>query len=223
MSARRAIAANLRDTNVKRTFSFVLVGLGTMVIGGCKTDAKSGDPSSSEGAVPVEAPVPPAAPFNATPVSAFADAADLDAKPPLERARIYAESGQLWLARLLIEKQALAPDGTREEAELLARICAQQGDAACVDACGDKLGRKLTIDAGARAPGERPAEHREPVGALAQARDLVLKKNYDEARKLLEPKVLDGKASKEEIRLLKTICTEQADRMCVALCTTKLR
>jgi len=66
-------------------------------------------------------------------------------------------------------------------------------------------------------------EHTEPDTELARARDLVLKKQYDLARKSLEPKVLDGKASREEVRLLETICERQHDRMCVALCESKLK
>ena len=62
-----------------------------------------------------------------------------------------------------------------------------------------------------------------PLTEAAKARDLVLKKKYKEARAILEPKVVDGKASNEEVRLLKTICKEQGDRMCVALCDTKLK
>ena len=58
---------------------------------------------------------------------------------------------------------------------------------------------------------------------LARARDLVLKKQFDQARKALEPKVLDGKASREEIRLLKNICESQGDRMCVVVCEAKLK
>jgi hypothetical protein len=50
-----------------------------------------------------------------------------------------------------------------------------------------------------------------------------LRHQSQEARAILEPKVLDGKASKEEIRLLKSVCKAEKDRMCVALCNTKLK
>ena len=50
----------------------------------------------------------------------------------------------------------------------------------------------------------------------------MLEAQLDPARKTLEPKVLDGKATREELRLLRTICDKQDDRMCVALCDSKL-
>lgn len=187
------------------------------VLGGCKrgstgSSADGGAVSAASANASDDVPVPPASPINATPVAAFLDAGDLEGKPPLERARAYEATGQFWLARLILEKKAFSPDGTREEAELLARLCAAQEDAACVEACGEKLGRKLSIDAGAH-PSSVPdaGVHREPTGGVARARDLVLKKQYDEARALLEPRVLDGTASKEEVRLLDTVCAQQGD------------
>lgn len=176
--------------------------------------------------------VPPAAPFNATPVAQFADAGNLEGQPPFEQAKVYEANGQLWMARLVLERQALGSDGTKDEAELLARICQAQADAPCLDECGKKLGRKIKLEAGAPSgaantfPGGAVSvggEHKEPDSDLARARDLVLKMKYEPARKALEPKVLDGKASREEIRLLKTICEKQGDRMCVALCESKLK
>ena len=65
---------------------------------------------------------------------------------------------------------------------------------------------------------------REPVATdVSRARAELLAKRYKEARGILEPKVLDGKASKEEIRLLRTVCKQDGDRMCVALCDAKLK
>ena len=58
---------------------------------------------------------------------------------------------------------------------------------------------------------------------LARARALVARAQYEPARKLLEPKVLDGKASREEVRVLRVVCEKQGDRMCVALCEAKLK
>jgi hypothetical protein len=174
--------------------------------------------------------VPPAAPFNATPVAQFIDAGDLDTQSPFAQARVFEAQGQLWMARLVLERKALADDATKDETELLVKICEQQNDGPCLEACGKKLGRKIKHDGGAPSGAGRPTgsagllpEHKEPDSELARARDLVLKMQYEPARKALEPKVLDGKASREEIRMLKTICEKQGDKMCIALCETKLK
>ena len=172
--------------------------------------------------------VPPAAPFNATPVSDFADAGNVDTQSPYEQGRIFHAQGQLWMARLVLERRALGSDASKDETELLVRICQDQADAACVDACAKKLGRKIKMQDGgapvvAAAPSATAPEHKEPDSELARARDLVLKMQYEPARKTLEPKVLDGKASREEIRMLRTVCEKQGDRMCVALCDSKLK
>ena len=200
----------------------------------CKPKEPPPDPDAFDGATAIPSarePVPPAAPFNATPVAQFADAGNLDKQPPYEQARVFEANGQIWMARLVLERTALGEDATRDETELLVKICQQQGDTACLDACGRKLGRKIKYDGGA--PSAAPLGsvasaavgqvHSEPDSELARARDLVLKMQYEPARKALEPKVLDGKASREEIRMLKTICEKQGDRMCVALCETKLK
>lgn len=176
--------------------------------------------------------VPPAAPFNATPVAAFADAGNIDGQPSFEQAKFYEANGQLWMARLVLERKALGSDATKEETELLARICQGQSDAPCLEECSKKLGRKVKLEAGAPSGvgntfptgvASVGAEHNEPDTELARARDLLLKMQLEPARKQLEPKVLDGRASKEEIRMLKTICEKQGDRMCVALCASKLK
>ncbi|MBX3188861.1 MAG: hypothetical protein KF819_17715 [Labilithrix sp.] len=174
------------------------------------------------------AAVPPAASFNATPVSQFADAA-IDDQPPFEQAKLYEADGQLWKARLLLETRALGPDATKEETELLLKICLAQSDVACVESCGKKLGRKIKMDAGAPAPSASVAvpvlgaEHREPDTDLAKARHLVLQQQLEPARKVLEPKILEGRATREEIRMLRDICQRQGDRMCAALCESKLK
>jgi len=167
--------------------------------------------------------VPPAAVEGVAPVSDFADAALPEGQTPYEQARAYAANGQLWLARLVLEKKALGADGTKQELELLASICHEQGDEACVMQCSKKLGKKLKFDGGAPRPKIDPGEHEEPATDLARARDLTLKGQYTEARGILEPKLLDGKASKAEIRLLRTVCKNQGDRMCIALCDAKLK
>lgn len=202
-----------------------LVTVGCDKLGGRKA---SDDPPPPPTIASATETVPPAASFNATPVAQFADAGNVDGKTPLEQARFYRASGQLWLARLHIEQKALGEDATKEETELLLEICMAQPDAACVEKCGTKLGRKIKFDAGAPVPitssnAVDAGEHREPDTDLAHARDLVLKMQLDPARKVLEPKVLDGKATREEIRMLRTICQKQSDRMCVALCDSKLK
>ena len=168
------------------------------------------------------ATVPPVA-FSGAPVSTFADAGAIDGKTPYEQARAYEAGGQYWLARLVLEKKALGSDGTKAEIELLAHLCHQQGDDACVADCSKRLGKKLKFDGGPPRAPLPSGEHKEPDSDAARARDHLLKRQFDEARKILEPKVLDGKASKEEIRLLKSVCKEQGDRMCVALCDAKLK
>ena len=174
--------------------------------------------------------VPPASPLNATPVAQFADAGNIDGQPPFEQARFYEANGQLWMARLVLERKALGSDATTDETELLAKVCMQQNDESCVEQCGKKLGRKIKFTATAPKDTGPPAasasvgsEHKEPETDLSRARDLVLKNDYENARKTLEPKVLDGKASREEVRMLKTICQKQSDRMCMALCDAKLK
>lgn len=200
---------------------------------GCKPKNPDGDVdpngalTTSSGVPEV---VPPAAPFNATPVAKFADAGNIDGQPPFEQATYYEGNGQLWMARLVLERKALGSDATPRETELLVKICQQQGDEACLESCGKKLGRKIKVDGSVSAKSDAGSaapvlgqQHNEPDTDLARARDLVLKMQFDLARKSLEPKVLDGKASREEIRMLQTICDKQRDRMCVALCESKLK
>lgn len=199
---------------------------------------KPKDPAAdTQDAAPIVVPtarevVPPAAPFNATPVAQFADAGDLDKQSPYEQGKVFEANGQLWMARLVLERQALGSDATKDETELLLKICMQQGDATCVESCAQKLGRKIKFDGGTASGKASPAaspsasagaEHKEPDTELARTRDLVLRMQFEQARKNLEPKVLDGRASREEIRLLRTICEKQGDRMCIALCDAKLK
>ena len=200
----------------------------------CKDKSKDAAASTVDAPPPVATAsvpdiVPPAAPFNATPVAEFADAGNLDTQSPYEQGKVFYAQGQLWMARLVLERKALGSDATKDETELLVRICQDQNDAPCVAACAKKLGRKIKLPDGG-APSATPSssasgarEHTEPDTELARARDLVLKMQYEPARKTLEPKVLDGKASREEIRMLLTVCEKQGDRMCVALCDSKLK
>lgn len=193
----------------------------------CKKKPPPDDPPPPTTIASATEPVPPAAPFNATPVAQFADAGPVEGLTPLEQAKTYKATGQLWMARLHIETRALSASGTKAEAELLLEICMEQGDANCVERCGEKLNRKIKFDAGPPEPVSSAApsapEHKEPDTDLAKARDLLLKMRLADARKILEQKVLDGRASREETRMLKTICEKDGDRMCVALCNAKLK
>ncbi len=84
--------------------------------------------------------------------------------------------------------------------------------------------KKLKFDGGApKPPPVDVGEHQEPQSDAATARALFLKHKDKEARAILEPKLLDDSASSEETRLLKAICKDQSDRMCVALCDSKLK
>lgn len=168
------------------------------------------------------ATVPPVA-FSGTPAAEFAEAGSIEGQTPYAQARAYEASGQYWLARLVLEKKALGSEGTKEEVELLALICHHQDDQSCVHECSERLGKKLKFDAGAPRPALDATEHKEPDTDFVRARAHLLGHRLKEAREILEPKIIDGKASKEEIRLLKSICKEQGDRMCVALCDAKLK
>jgi len=147
----------------------------------------------------------------------------LDGKSPLESARILEGRGQDWMAQMTLEKKAFGPDGTKQEVEFLGYICNKRDDDDCVRKCETKLGKKLHFDGGAPKPIDAGRDPNASKSDLVKARDFVLKKEWDSARPLLEPKVLEGKASKEEIRLLKQVCQGQGDRMCVALCDAKLK
>lgn len=181
-------------------------------------------PSQDDVAPPAPAPVssaPPAA-SSAVPVAQSAGAGDLTSKSAYELARDYESAGQYWMARLALERKALGSDGTKEETELLARICSEQGDEDCVASCGAKLGRKLKLDAGVP-KGAASADRKDPAADMARARDLIAKGRFGDARAILEPKVLDGKPTKDEVRMLRLVCDREGDRMCVALCDAKLR
>jgi len=206
-----------------RPFALPLLGASLALIPqACSTKKAEVEPPPPIDTTPI--PVPPVA-TSGVPVAAFADAAV--ATTPYEQARQYEENGQHWMARLVLEPRAMSSEGTKTEVELLAHVCNEQGDEACVDRCAQKLGvKKLKFDGGApKKPlaDVSPPEHKEPDTDAAKARDLFLKKRTAEARDVLEHKVVDGKASKEEVRLLRSICKEQGDRMCVALCDAKLK
>jgi pSer/pThr/pTyr-binding forkhead associated (FHA) protein len=56
-----------------------------------------------------------------------------------------------------------------------------------------------------------------------QASDAVLKQNYPAARAILEPRVMGGRASPEEIKMLKDVCKATGDQQCVEYCKAKLK
>ena len=192
-----------------------------VLISACKTPSKPPPQEDPPPVVSTEAvPVP-----QAMPVADFdASLEPMDDKTPLEQARIYESRGQLWLAQMTLEKEALGPSGTKEEIELLAWICHRRDEPECVEKCEAKLGRKLKLDGGTpRVAFDPRRDQSEPASNFARARDLVLKEDWASARTMLEPRVVEGKAAKEEVRLLKQVCQHQGDRMCVALCDAKLK
>jgi len=191
----------------------------------------SGDPAPTDpSSVPISVTVtgPPLATSGpqlvvAQPVSAFGDAGPAPGeKSVYEQSKEYHELGQNWVARLLIEKRALGEAGTKDDVELLLSICKAQRDAGCVQSCAQKLGRKIAFDAGAPASPSTPLIEHPSETPFSKARDLHLKKRDKEARAILEPRVIDGKAPAEETKLLLDICTVQNDKMCIALCKKQL-
>jgi hypothetical protein len=206
---------------IRNAFSLAALFAGGILAQDCKPSAKK----------PPDDPPPPLVPSTTATVPQAMPVADFDAsmealegKTPLESARIYEARGQDWMAQMSLEKKAFGPDGTKAEVEFLAYVCNKSDDDDCLRKCDLKLGKRLQFDGGPpRGPIDAGRDPKQAVSDLAKARDLVLKKDWDQARALLEPRVLDGKASKEEIRLLKQACQGQGDRMCVALCDAKLK
>ncbi len=170
-------------------------------------------------------PIPTAPPaISATPLSAFLPEGGAG-NETLAQAKKYEANGQLWLARLLVEPLALADDGTQEELLMLSRVCEKQEDDACVERCNTRLPKNLQTSVKKRDGGRsvsiappRPDDNSD----FARAQRLLLGGKAKEARAILEPKVLDGKSTPEETRLLREACKAQGDKMCVALCTSKL-
>ncbi len=175
--------------------------------------------ASSSPSVVEPVKVPPAA--IGTPLAAFADAAV--APPgegtPYDQAVAYESGGQIWLARLVLEKHALSDAAVTRDTELLARLCAGQSDEECLAKCEAKLGRKVSRDAGARRPSAVPsARAAEEETDAARAQRLVVKGDYEGARQLLQPKLVAKSISGDELRLLRTACERQHDTMCVLAC-----
>lgn len=204
---------------------FVLLSiacLATMPLAGCKArQTGQGETGGAErGAGPVASTAPPVPPVAAegTPGAATLDASGPEGEP-YAQALTYEAGGQVWLARLVLEKQALAATGAPREAELLARLCAEQGDGDCVRKCEAKLGRKLALDAGlhrgAPAPSARAAED---TSDAARAQRALVKGDAEGARKLLQPKLVAKTISEPELAVLRAACERQRDTMCVLAC-----
>lgn len=207
-------------------FVVVVAGLASLASLGCDKlkpgggEARGSQPISSITAGTASAPPVPTPPASAS--------AGIDPNASeLEQAKAYSKGGQLWLARLVLEQKALGDSGTRDEASYLADLCQEQGDQACLDACGKKLGKKLVLakagperkDAGVAALPSAEAEDNSDFG---KARALMLKGQNAKARAILEPRVLENKASREEVRLLLEVCRVQKDKMCMALCQSRI-
>lgn len=226
----RALTTPTRITRGLSLVPVALVGLGLPSFASCKK-SQADDPPPPPivvDAAPEKVPPVDITATGLTPIDASA-VGDLDSKTPFEQSQIYFGQGEYWKARLMVETTALGEGAPKEHTEHLLKICQAQEDAACVAACGKKLGRKVTLGDGGIAPSasgaEKPDKIEKPGAApdLARARAAALENRFGEVRKILEPKVLGDSASPEEIRLLKAACAAQKDNMCVALCTAKLK
>ncbi len=210
-----------RTRELRAAFVFVV----PLALVACDRFKPKKPPEPVEPVTPVvtsASPVPPAMPLSDVDAAVI----ETEGKTPLEQSKAYYAAGQNWMARLVIEQKALGPSATKEETLHLAQICHDQGDKNCLDNCSKKLGKKLSFDGGVPKLGDAGGgapEHQEPDTDLAKARDLLLKTQLVKARAILEPKVLSDKASPEEIKMLRMVCEKQGDKMCVALCASKLK
>jgi hypothetical protein len=176
-------------------------------------------PTSTSPPIPTPPPV-----ISAAPLSDFLP--DGGGNDTLDQAKKYEANGQYWLARLLIEPLALGDDPRQEEVLLLARVCDKQEDDPCVERCNARLPKNLQLSISKRdggrgiavAPPPRPDDNTD----FGRAQKLLLGGKAKDARAILEPKVLSGKSSSDETRLLREVCKTQGDKMCIALCNSKL-
>ncbi len=207
-------------------FRTAVLGLGVFqvfALSACdrlRQELRTEDPTPSPPAS-IVVPTPPPALIPGAPVATFADAAvDPSTGTPYEQAVTYHASGQVWLARLVLEKQALGGEAAPRETELLAKLCAEQADADCLHKCETRLGKKLSLDGGvARAGKGLPSVEPEPEETDAvKAQRMVLAGDHEAARQLLQPKLVDKKISEAELRVLRAACEHQRDTMCVLAC-----
>ena len=166
----------------------------------------------------VSAPRVPPVGIASAAVNDKVDAAVFETGTPLEKARAHLASGQVWMARLVLEPVAFGEKGGEEELETLASICAKQHDRECIEKCEKKLGRKLKLDAGVVS-----VVSKEKVDSKTEVKAREGRAASAALRKLLEPKVLSGAATPDEVRMIMDICKAQSDRRCVALCESKLK
>jgi hypothetical protein len=149
--------------------AFLLLG-GAAACRGRAGDGRDRSGSGATGGASAALPVPPVAAAAAAgvpsatlgPGSDARDARDAAAVPdgePYDQAKAYEAGGQLWLARLVLEKHALSASGAPRDAELLARLCAEQRDVECVRVCEAKLGRRI-LDAGVSRGGTKGSRAR---------------------------------------------------------------
>lgn len=177
----------------------------------CGTQSKDGPASPEPQPSAVTEPVPDLRPV---PLESFSEAGiDEGSKSTYEQAKAYVDDGRVWPARLILEKKALGDTGTRDEVLLLQRICEDQNDQDCVDACITKSGGKIKArrDAGAK------------PSAMSAAQDLLKKGKTAQAKKLLEPDVVSGAAPREQIELLRVVCGKLKDKACIAMSDAKLK
>jgi len=105
-------------------------------------------------------------------------------------------------ARKMLEPRVFSGRGTIDEARMLKAICRHQKDAACV-----ARANQILVEMATRSP-----DAGSPVDAGAQT---VLDEGESKARRMLEPRVMSGRATIDEVRMLKAICRHQKDTECV--------
>jgi hypothetical protein len=192
----------------------------------CEKKIGEDDQPAQTATVTQTPPPPPMPTLSAQPLSDFMPDGGDDT---VTQAHQYEAHGQLWLARLMMEPRAFSEDAKTEDVAFLAKICDEQDDDQCVTRCNGKLPKNLQLPVrkhdGGNAPSSLPSASGRPDdnGDFGRAQKLFLGGKPKDARAILEPKVLDGRASREEVRLLREVCKSQNDRMCVELCNSKLK
>jgi hypothetical protein len=129
----------------------------------------------------------------ASPTHAPQKHGDTDVAPAIEARML------LRRAQALLEPRVRQGGATGEEAALLQHVCTALGDTSCM-------------------PASPPPTIAEQTKTLEKARALMLT-DLQGAKVLLVERVFGGKASREETELLKTICKELRDQVCVTRCS----